>query len=325
MGESSALVTGGAGFIGSHLVDKLMGEGWKVTVVDNFDPYYDPSVKHENVAPHRDNPRYHLAEIDIRDADALRSVFHDFSFDVIVHLAARAGVRASIDDPIDCQQVNVMGTHHLLELAKEHDIPQFVFGSSSSVYGTNPDVPWSEEDHDLRPISPYASTKLSAEFLGHTYQHLYDLRFIALRFFTVYGPRQRPDLAIHKFTRLALQDEPIPVYGDGTTRRDYTYVADIVRGIRAAMDYAAESYAVMNVGSGQPIELNDMIDVIEDVLGRKLKRNHLTEQPGDVPQTWADVSRAENQLGYEPTIDFRSGVEKFVECLIGSDENKFSK
>jgi UDP-glucuronate 4-epimerase len=296
-----------------------------VTVVDNFDPYYDPSVKHENVASYRDNPRYHLAEIDIRDADALRSVFSDFSFDVVVHLAARAGVRASIKDPIDCQQVNVTGTHHLLELAKEHDVPQFVFGSSSSVYGTNPDVPWSEEDHDLSPISPYASTKLSAEFLGHTYQHLYDLRFIALRFFTVYGPRQRPDLAIHKFTRLALQNEPIPVYGDGTTRRDYTYVADIVRGIRAAMDYAAESYAVMNVGSGQPIELNDMIDVIEDVLGRKLKRNHLPEQPGDVPQTWADISRAENQLGYEPTIDFRSGVEKFVEGLTGSDENKFFK
>jgi len=168
MNNSSALVTGGAGFIGSHLVDSLMENGWEVTVVDNFDPYYDPAVKRENVAPHRDDPRYHLAEADIRDADALRSVFLGSAFDVIVHLAARAGVRASIDDPIACQQVNVTGTQHLLELAQEHDVPQFVFGSSSSVYGTNPDAPWSEEDHDLRPISPYASTKLSAEFLGHT-------------------------------------------------------------------------------------------------------------------------------------------------------------
>lgn len=308
----SALVTGGAGFIGSHVVDRLVEEGWEVTVVDNFDPYYDPSVKRQNVAPYQDHPRYHLAEVDIRNADALRSVFLGSSFDVIVHLAARAGVRASINDPIVCQQVNVTGTQHLLELAQEHDVPQFVFGSSSSVYGTNPDVPWSEEDHDLRPISPYASTKLSAEFLGHTYQHLYDLRFVALRFFTVYGPRQRPDLAIHKFARLALQGEPIPVYGDGTTRRDYTYVSDIVRGIRAAMEYDAESYAVMNVGSGEPIELNDMICTLEDVLDQTLQRNHLPEQPGDVPQTWAAISRAKQLLGYSPEVDFRSGVERFL-------------
>jgi len=310
----SVLVTGGAGFIGSHLVDTLMDEGWEVAVVDNFDPYYDPAVKRENVAPHRDDPRYHLAEVDIRDADALRLVFLGSSFDVIVHLAARAGVRASINDPIACQQVNVTGTQHILELAQEHDVPQFVFGSSSSVYGTNPDVPWSEEDHDLRPISPYASTKLSAEFLGHTYQHLYDLRFVALRFFTVYGPRQRPDLAIRKFARLALQDEPIPVYGDGTTRRDYTYVGDIVRGIRAAMDYDAESYAVMNVGSGQPVELNDMIDALEDVLGQNLERNHLPEQPGDVPQTWADIGRAKNKLDYEPRVSLREGIRRFLDA-----------
>jgi UDP-glucuronate 4-epimerase len=311
----SILVTGGAGFIGSHFVDRLMKEGWDVTVVDNFDPYYDPAVKRENVAPHLDNPRYRLAEVDIRDADALRSVFLGASFDVIVHLAARAGVRASIEDPIACQQVNVTGTQHLLELAQEHDVPQFVFGSSSSVYGTNPDVPWSEEDHDLRPISPYASTKLSAEFLGHTYQHLYDLRFVALRFFTVYGPRQRPDLAIHKFVRLALEGEPIPVYGDGTTRRDYTYIGDIVDGIQAAMEYDEESYAVMNVGSGEPIELKDMIDAIEEVLGRSLERKHLPEQPGDVPQTWADISRAKDRLDYRPKVDLSSGIEQFLSSL----------
>ena len=315
MNESSALVTGGAGFIGSHLVDSLMDGGWEVTVVDNFDPYYDPAVKRENVAPHLNHPRYHLAEVDIRDADALRSVFLGSSFDAIVHLAARAGVRASIDDPIACQQVNVTGTQHLLELAQEHDVPQFVFGSSSSVYGTNPDVPWDEEDHDLRPISPYASTKLSAEFLGHTYQHLYDLRFVALRFFTVYGPRQRPDLAIHKFARLALQDEPIPVYGDGTTRRDYTYVGDIVRGIRAAMEYEDDGYAIINIGSGEPVQLSDMIDTLEKVLGKSLERNCLSEQPGDVPQTWADISRARRLLGYEPQVSFEDGVDWFVDTL----------
>jgi UDP-glucuronate 4-epimerase len=203
-------------------------------------------------------------------------------------------------------------------LAQKNDVSQFVFGSSSSVYGTNPDVPWSEEDHDLRPISPYASTKLSAEFLGHTYQHLYDLRFVALRFFTVYGPRQRPDLAIRKFARLALQDEPIPVYGDGTTRRDYTYVGDIVRGIRAAMDYDAESHAVMNVGSGQPVELNDMIDALEDVLGRTLERNHLPEQPGDVPQTWADIGRARQYLDYDPQVSLREGIRHFLSSMNAS-------
>lgn len=315
----SVLITGGAGFIGSHLADQLLADGWEVTVVDNFDPYYDPAVKRANVEPHTDDPAYHLAELDIRDLEALRSVFLGASFDVIVHLAARAGVRASINDPITCQKVNVTGTQNLLELAQEHGVPQFIFGSSSSVYGTNPDVPWSEDDHDLRPISPYASTKLSAEFLGHTYQHLYDLRFIALRFFTVYGPRQRPDLAIHKFARLALQDEPIPVYGDGTTRRDYTYVGDIVRAIRAAMEYDDDEYAVMNIGSGQPVQLNDMIDTLEDVLGRSLERNHLPEQPGDVPQTWADISRAKKFIGYEPQVDFQSGVEQFVEHIISTE------
>jgi UDP-glucuronate 4-epimerase len=311
--SGSALITGGAGFIGSHLADQLLADGWEVTVVDNFDPYYDPAVKRSNVEPHTDDPAYHLAELDIRDLEALRSVFLGASFDVIVHLAARAGVRASINDPITCQQVNVTGTQNLLELAQEHGVPQFIFGSSSSVYGTNPDVPWSEEDHDLRPISPYASTKLSAEFLGHTYQHLYDLRFIALRFFTVYGPRQRPDLAIHKFARLALEEEPIPVYGDGTTRRDYTFVGDIIRGIRAAMQYDEEPYAIMNVGSGQPIELNDMIDALEDVVGKDLERNHLPEQPGDVPQTWADISRAKERLSYEPQVKLRKGIRRFLD------------
>jgi UDP-glucuronate 4-epimerase len=314
------LITGGAGFIGSHLADRLLADGRRVTVVDSFHSYYDPSVKRRNVAPHAGDPDYRLAEIDIRDRDALASVFQRSSFDVIVHLAARAGVRASINDPIACQQVNVTGTQHLLELAQEHGVEQFVFGSSSSVYGTNPNVPWSEDDTDLQPISPYASTKLSAELLGHTYQHLYDLRFVALRFFTVYGPRQRPDLAIHKFARLALEDEPIPVYGDGSTRRDYTYVGDVVRAIRAAMGYEAESYAVMNIGSGQPVTLTEMIDTLEDALGRPIEREHLAEQPGDVPQTWADIDRAGQRLNYEPQVDLRTGIRRFLESHVQDPE-----
>lgn len=312
MKPGSVLITGGAGFIGSHVADQLLDEGWKVTVVDNFDSYYDPTFKRENVEPHLGETRYRLAEVDIRDADALRSMFLRASFDAIVHLAARAGVRASINDPIVCRQVNVTGTQHLLELAQEHDVPRFVFGSSSSVYGTNPDVPWSEDDHDLRPISPYASTKLSAELLGHTYSHLYDLRFIALRFFTVYGPRQRPDLAIHKFVRLALQGEPIPVYGDGTTRRDYTYIKDVVHGIRQALKYENESYSIFNIGSGKPIELEDMISTIEEALGKTIKRDYQEEKPGDVPQTWADISRARKLLDYNPEIKLNEGIKEFI-------------
>jgi len=318
------LITGGAGFIGSHLADRLLADGRRVTVVDNFDPFYDPARKRARVARHADDPKYHLAETDVRDLDALRSVFQRFSFEAVVHLAARASVRASIDDPITCQQVNVTGTQNLLELAQEHGVDRFVFGSSSSVYGTNPNVPWSEDDTDLQPISPYASTKLSAELLGHTYQHLYDLRFVALRFFTVYGPRQRPDLAIHKFARLALEGEPIPVYGDGSTRRDYTYVGDVVRAIRAAMGYEAESYAVMNIGSGQPVTLTEMIDTLEDALGRPIERNHLPEQPGDVPQTWADIGRAKERLGYEPRVGLREGIRRFLDAHLEASGSEAS-
>lgn len=310
--SGSVLVTGGAGFIGSHLVDRLLEEGWQITVLDNFDPYYDPAAKRANIAPHCSHSRYRLEEIDIRDLEALEAVFARSSFDVIVHLAAKAGVRASIQKPISCQEVNVTGTHNLLELAKKHGIPHFVFGSSSSVYGVNPNVPWSEDDSVLRPISPYASTKVSAELLGHTYSYLYDIRFIALRFFTVYGPRQRPDLAINKFTRLILQGEPIPLYGDGTTSRDYTYVSDIVSGIRAAMDYRDSDYAVINLGSGRPVQLTMMVDLLEETLDRSVERKHLPEQPGDVPRTWAKIDRAKQLLGYEPRVDLAEGIQRFV-------------
>ncbi len=243
-----AFVTGGAGFIGSHLVDRLLAEGWRVTVADNFDPFYPRPIKERNVEPQRQQAAYRLVEVDIRDLSRLREVF-DVPYDAIVHLAAKAGVRPSIADPISYQEVNVRGTQNLLELAREKDVKQFVFASSSSVYGVNPNVPWREDDHVLQPISPYASTKVSGELLGHVYSHLYGIRFIGLRFFTVYGPRQRPDLAIHKFAGLMLAGKPIPVFGDGSTRRDYSYVDDIVTGIRAAMEYDRTPFEVVNLGN----------------------------------------------------------------------------
>jgi UDP-glucuronate 4-epimerase len=307
-------VTGGAGFIGSHLVDELLEEGWTVTIVDNFDSFYDPAIKRANTAAHRNYANYRIVEADIRNASVLEEKLDD-DYDVIVHLAAKAGVRPSIEDPLTYQEVNVNGTQNLLEFAKERGIQQFVFGSSSSVYGTNPDVPWQEDDSVLRPISPYASSKVSGELLGHVYSELYDIRFIALRFFTVYGPRQRPDLAIHKFARLMLEDEVIPVYGDGSTRRDYTYVGDIVEGIRAAMSYKDTSYEVINLGNNRTVRLSELIETIEEVLALQAKRNHLPEQPGDVPQTWADISRAQALLDYQPSTKLQDGLETFRDWL----------
>jgi UDP-glucuronate 4-epimerase len=308
------LLTGGAGFIGSHLLDSLLGDGATVTVVDNFDPFYDRGAKERNLERHRGHPRLRLIEGDLRDSDRLRRDITG-SYDAIVHLAAKAGVRPSIDDPIAYQEVNVRGTQNLLELARERDIKHFVFASSSSVYGVNPRVPWSEEDHVLQPISPYASTKVSGELLGHVYSHLYGIRFIALRFFTVYGPRQRPDLAIHKFARLILQGKPIPVFGDGSTRRDYTYIEDIISGVRAAIDYRRTMYEVINLGNNQTISLLEMIEGLERALGTQAMRQPLPEQPGDVPQTWANVEKARTLLGYEPRTRYEEGVQHFVAWL----------
>ncbi|BCX02580.1 MAG: epimerase [Candidatus Roseilinea sp.] len=312
------LVTGGAGFIGSHLVDRLLNEGWHVTVVDNFDPFYDPLIKRRNIAAHTQQPGYELLELDIRDLNALRDIFSERRFEVIVHLAAKAGVRPSIERPLEYQDVNVRGTHNLLELAKEKGVSQFVFASSSSVYGLNPNVPWREDDPVLLPISPYASTKVSGELLGHVYSHLYGIRFIALRLFTVYGPRQRPDLAIHRFARLMLNGEPIPIYGDGSTRRDYTYVGDVVEGIRRAMDYSAASYEVINIGNNQTISLIEMVRGLEEALCIKAKLQYLPLQSGDVPQTWASSDKAERLLGFRPRTPYREGVQVFVNWLVTS-------
>jgi UDP-glucuronate 4-epimerase len=314
-----ALVTGGAGFIGSHLVDRLLSEGWRVTVIDNFDPFYDPALKRNNIATHIGHANYTLLDLDIRDLDALRSALAGRRFDVLVHLAAKAGVRPSIARPLEYQDVNVRGTHNLLELAREMDISQFVFASSSSVYGVNPNVPWREDDAVLRPISPYASTKVSGELLGHVYSHLHGIRFIALRLFTVYGPRQRPDLAIHKFARMMLQGEAIPVYGDGSTYRDYTYVEDIVEGLYRAMHYTGALYEVINLGNNQPVSLLEMIQSLERTLGVVAVLQFLPPQAGDVPRTCADTAKAESLLGFKPTTPLQEGLERFVIWLSQQD------
>ena len=310
----TALVTGAAGFIGSHLVDRLLRDGWNVTGVDNFDDFYAAGLKRANVAEHLTHPAYTLVEADIRDPDTMVARLTR-RYDVIVHLAAKAGVRPSIANPILYQDVNVRGTQNLLEFARARQIPQFVFASSSSVYGVNRNVPWSEEDHVLQPISPYASTKVSGELLGHVYSHLYGLRFVALRFFTVYGPRQRPDLAIRKFSQMILNGERVPFYGDGSSRRDYTFVDDIVDGIAAAMRYRATPFEVINLGNSHAITLGELVREIEDVLGIPALLMLLPDQPGDVPQTWARVDKAADLLGFRPKTSLRSGLEQFASWL----------
>jgi UDP-glucuronate 4-epimerase len=315
------LITGAAGFIGSHLVDRLLREGWNVTGIDNFDPFYPRHVKEGHIREHQRHSEYRLLEIDIRDLPALRAHVHAGSddFDVIVHLAARAGVRPSILDPIGYQEVNMRGTQNILELARERQIPQFVFASSSSVYGINPRVPWSEDDHVLLPISPYASTKVSGELLGHVYSHLFGIRFVALRFFTVYGPRQRPDLAIHKFARSIADGRPISVFGTGATRRDYTFIDDVVNGIVAAMSYDQSGFEVINLGNSVTVSLDEMIRTIEAALGVAAIIDRQPEQSGDVPQTWAAVKKAEKLLGYAPTIRFEEGIRQFIAWLATVD------
>ncbi|MDQ1707259.1 MAG: UDP-glucuronate 4-epimerase [Pyrinomonadaceae bacterium] len=312
------LVTGGAGFIGSHLVDRLLGEGeWRVSVVDDFNDFYDPAIKQANVMRPLQNSNYHLFRADIRDASALKSIFADNSFACIVHLAARAGVRPSLEQPQLYTETNINGTVNLLELARQHGVRQFVFGSSSSVYGSNAKVPFSEDDPSSRPISPYAATKAAGELLGHTYAHLYGMRMICLRFFTVYGPRQRPDLAIHKFARLISEGKPIPVFGDGTTRRDYTFIDDIIAGVRAAIDYDQSDYEVVNLGESRTVELRELIALLEQELGAQAYIDRQPLQPGDVPQTFADIAKARRLLGYDPRTEIEAGIKKFVEWFRG--------
>src|SRR5205814_3428066 len=285
----SILITGGAGFIGSHLVDRLMAEGdWRITVVDDFNDFYDPAIKRANIASHLADPNFKLVAADIREYEALKSIFRESAFDCIVHLAARAGVRPSLKEPQLYVETNVNGTMNLLELARDRQIEQFIFGSSSSVYGMTAKVPFSEDDPIFNPISPYAATKAAGELLCHSYAHLYDLRVVCLRFFTVYGARQRPDLAIHTFARLINAGQPISVFGDGTTRRDYTYIDDIISGVRAAIDYDASKYEIINLGESRTVELRELISLLEQALGKKAQIDRQPMQPGDVPQTFAD-------------------------------------
>lgn len=311
--KKQILVTGGAGFIGSHLIDSLLNESdWQITVVDNFNDFYSPESKRANVSAFLSNPQFVLREIDICDAENLREVFADTKFDAIVHLAARAGVRPSLSEPKLYAETNINGTLNLLELAREFAVEQFVFGSSSSVYGINSKVPFAEDDKISQPISPYAATKAAGELLCHTYSHLYPIRTVCLRFFTVYGARQRPDLAIHKFARLISDDKPIEMFGDGTTRRDYTFVDDIIQGVRAAIDYRETPHEIFNLGESQTIELSRLIELLEENLGKKATIERKPMQPGDVPITFADISKARKLLNYNPTTKIEEGIEKFV-------------
>jgi UDP-glucuronate 4-epimerase len=306
------LVTGGAGFIGSHVVDRLLADGWHVTAVDNFDPFYDRATKLANILPSIGHPNFRFCYADVC-ADNLGSLLAQGRFEAIVHLAAKAGVRPSIVDPGGHLRVNVGGTAALLELARQRGVRQFVLASSSSVYGANPRLPWSEADYDLRPISPYAQTKISAESLGHVYSHLYGIRFLALRFFTVYGPRQRPDLAIHKFAGSMVRGEPITIFGSGTTCRDYTYVGDVVKGISAALEYADSMYEVFNLGSGRTVDLLQMVATLEQSFGLRALLRHQPEQPGDVRTTYANIDKAQRMLGYEPASSLAFGMSQFAE------------
>jgi len=311
------IVTGAAGFIGSHLCERLLERNCSVVGVDNFDDFYDPQVKRRNIAGCRTNESFQLLEADIRDSDAMNEALSDGA-DVIVHLAARAGVRPSIEQPVLYADVNINGTLVLLEAAAKHNVTRFVFGSSSSVYGNNRKVPFAEVDNVDFPISPYAATKKACELICYTYHKLYAIDMTCLRFFTVYGPRQRPDLAIHKFAKLIEQNKPIGIFGDGTMMRDFTYIDDIIAGILAAIEKCS-GYNIYNLGESRPISVNNLVTAIEKALGKEAQRQYLPVQPGDVEQTYADVSKAVNELGYNPSTTIESGLERFVTWLRSQD------
>jgi len=305
------LVTGGAGFIGSHLTHRLLGRGDRVTVLDDFNDFYDPQRKWANIAPFKDRSDYDLVEGDIRDAELVDRLFREGKFDQVVHLAARAGVRPSLKEPILYEETNCIGTLRLLEAARMHGPDIFIFGSSSSVYGINKKVPFSEKDEINQPISPYATTKRTGELLCYNYHHLYGMRIACLRFFTVYGPAQRPEMAIHKFTALLAKGESVTMYGDGNSRRDYTYVDDIIDGVVASMDKALP-FEILNLGGAETTALTDLIHWIAEELAVEPRIEYLPDQPGDVPITYADVEKAARMLGYSPKVPIREGLKRFV-------------
>ncbi len=308
-----SLVTGAAGFIGSHLCERLLTEGWTVIGLDNFDDFYDPGIKQCNIIDCLKNKNFNLIEADIRDIAAMDKAI-DSDIEIIVHLAAKAGVRPSIEKPLLYADVNVNGTTVLLEAAKKHNVTKFIFGSSSSVYGNNEKVPFSETDNVDFPISPYAATKKAGELICHTYHHLHGIDVTCLRYFTVYGPRQRPDLAIHKFAKLIEQGKPIPIYGDGSMMRDFTYIDDIIDGTVAAMEKCA-GFQIYNLGHSHPISVNCLIEEIEKAIGKKAIREHLPPQPGDVERTYADITKAAKDLSYNPSTTIQTGLSKFIAWL----------
>ena len=305
------LVTGGAGFIGSHLSERLLRDGHSVTIVDDLNDFYSPDRKRANLLAIQSAGEFTFHQADICDEEQMFAIGAKGSFDAIIHLAARAGVRPSLEQPLLYEQVNVRGTMVLLELAKRYGIGKFVFASSSSIYGVANRVPFSEADSVNQPISPYAATKIAGEKICFTYSHLYGIQAVCLRFFTVYGPRQRPDLAIHKFTDLIERGKPVPMFGDGTRGRDYTYCTDIVDGIVAALHYKCD-FDVFNIGNSSPVDLSTMIQTLADSTGKKVDLQRLPDQPGDVPITYADISKARDLLGYAPKTTFRQGIDKFV-------------
>jgi UDP-glucuronate 4-epimerase len=308
------LVTGGAGFIGSHLVEHLLAAGHTVVILDDFNDFYDPQIKQENIAGFAKDVAVH--HVDLRDDASVRNLFHREKFEAIAHLAARAGVRPSIQHPQLYYDTNVTGTLHLLEAARVTGAQRFIFASSSSVYGASKTVPFSEDQQLVQTFSPYAATKIAGEFLCSTYSHLYQLRVVALRYFTVYGARQRPDLAIHQFTRRIYTGQPIEEFGNGTTRRDYTYIDDVIQGTTAALQYEGPFFDIFNLGESETIQLKDLIAAIENALGKKAKINQLPEQPGDMPLTCADISKARKLLGYNPTTKFSEGLPKFIDWFL---------
>ena len=298
------------------MAEELIRRGTKLSIVDNLDSFYSRSRKQLNLQEIRKTGTYDFFQADVRDIDALRKLAEQVQPEIVIHLAARAGVRPSIEQPALYESVNVAGTVNLLEVAREFKVQRLILGSSSSVYGITNNVPFCEDDLKTRPISPYAATKLAAELMCYTYAHLYGLTMICLRFFTVYGPRQRPDLAIHKFTALIESGKPIPVYGDGSMGRDYTYVDDIVAGVVASLEYAPESavpFEVFNLGNSHPVRLAELITQLEAATGKKALQERLPDQPGDVPMTWASIDKAKRLLGYLPKTSMEQGLRRFVD------------
>lgn len=307
----SYLVTGGAGFIGSHLVERLLDEGHRVICLDNFDDFYDPALKRGNLRRALQESRFRLIEGDLRDAGLLEKIFQEEEIENIVHLAARPGVRPSIQNPLLYADVNIRGTMNLLEACQKHGVRRFIFASSSSVYGNNPKVPFAEEDPVDNPISPYAATKKAGELICHTYHHLYGLDIACLRYFTVYGPRQRPEMAIHQFIRLIDQGKKVFFFGDGNSRRDYTYIDDAIEGTMGALA-RDHGYEIYNIGESRTTSLSELIQLIEEQMGKRTRIEYLPAQPGDVERTYADIRKAQRLLGYRPRTDIRDGLTRFI-------------